>query len=108
VVSGILSFYNFAMFALVIYNIIKIHVKLDDDGKLKLPDTDFYYWIVVSILVITIINLGLFFLLLIIHIPTHCTFVGKLLWNTTSYLCYTGAFSHTMVIHSFCNVDDVS
>jgi chitin synthase len=61
-----------------------------------------------SILVITVINLGLFFLLLIIHIPTHCTFVGKLIWNTTSYLCYTGAYSQTMVIHSFCNVDDVS
>ena len=28
--------------------------------------------------------------------------------NTASYMSYTGAYAQTMVIHAFCNVDDVS
>ena len=63
---------------------------------------------VVIVLVLTCINIGLFVLLLIVHIPTHCKFVLKLLADQTSYMFYTGAYSQTMVIHSFCNVDDVS
>ena len=48
------------------------------------------------------------FLLYIIHIPTHCSFVCKLILNQISYIAYMGAYSQTMVIHGFCNVDDVS
>jgi len=44
----------------------------------------------------------------LMHIPTHCRFVWKLIANQLSYMAYTGAYSQTMVIHSFCNVDDVS
>jgi chitin synthase len=42
------------------------------------------------------------------HIPTHLSFVCKIILNTPSYIAYTGAYSQTMVIHAFCNVDDVS
>lgn len=49
-----------------------------------------------------------FFIILIIHIPTHCVFVLKLIINIPSYLYYTGAYAQTMVIHAFCNIDDVS
>jgi chitin synthase len=32
----------------------------------------------------------------------------SIIFDTPSYLSYTGAYSQTMVIHAFCNVDDVS
>lgn len=31
-----------------------------------------------------------------------------LLKNWLSYISYSGAYTQTMVIHAFCNVDDVS
>ena len=90
------------MFGLLIYNLVKIYMKLDS-GKLDLSNTS-----VAIIFYLTVINLGFFFLILLIHIPTHCRFVCKILLDQISYMAYTGAYSQTMVIHSFCNVDDVS
>ena len=60
------------------------------------------------ILVMTIINIFTFVVLMVSHLITHPRFVAKLLCNTLSYLSYTGAYAQTMVIHGFCNVDDVS
>ena len=54
------------------------------------------------------INVGYFLMLLLIHIPSHCKFVCRLILDTPSYFLYTGAYMFTMVIHGFCNVDDVS
>ena len=102
IVSGFLSLFTFAMFGLLIYNIINIYLKVTN-GNL-----DFTQPTVVIIFSLTIVNLGFFVLLLIVHLPTHCRFVGKLLMDQISYMAYTGAYAQTMVIHSFCNVDDVS
>ena len=60
------------------------------------------------ILIMTVINLSTFIALILSHLLTHPRFVIKLLCNTFSYLSYTGAYAQTMVIHGFCNVDDVS
>ena len=54
------------------------------------------------------INVGYFLLLLIVHVPSHCKFVCRLIRDIPSYFFYTGAYVFTMVIHGFCNVDDVS
>lgn len=56
----------------------------------------------------SVINIVLFLIVVLMHIPTHGKFVLKLLLDTPSYMGYTGAYSQTMVIHAFCNVDDVS
>ena len=61
-----------------------------------------------SISIIGGIIFGSFIFILFIHLPTHIKFVCKLLINTPSYIAYTGAYSQTMVIYSFCNIDDVS
>lgn len=55
-----------------------------------------------------IINAACFIILLLVHFPTHPLFVWKLMVDSLSYLAYTGAYSQTMVVHAFCNVDDVS
>ena len=102
VVSAVLSFYTFALMGLVFYNIQKILQKVEEDK------IDYQSFTVMSIFIITIINVGFFILLLILHVPTHCGFVWKIIANTVSYMSYTGAYSQTMVINSFCNVDDVS
>lgn len=102
VVSYVLSLFTFAMFGLLIYNIVGIYLKANQ-GTLNLQEPT-----VAIIFSLTCINLGLFVLLLIVHIPTHCKFVCKLLVDQFSYMVYTGAYAQTMVIHSFCNVDDVS
>lgn len=54
------------------------------------------------------ITLGSQILIYLIHIFSHPRFVCKLFIDSISYFCYTGAYAQTMVIHGFCNVDDVS
>lgn len=90
------------MVGLVIYNIIATYLKAEN-GTLNFDEP-----MVAMILILTILNLGFIVLLYIVHIPTHCKFVCKLIADQISYMAYTGAYSQTMVIHSFCNVDDVS
>jgi len=63
---------------------------------------------ILSIIIMSVINIFCFVFIILIHIPTHCSFVCKLLLNQFSYMVYMGAYSQTMVIHGFCNVDDVS
>jgi chitin synthase len=60
------------------------------------------------VLIMTTINVGSYIIIALIHLPTHPSFVFKLLCDSLSYLGYQGAYSHVMVIYGFCNVDDVS
>jgi len=60
------------------------------------------------VFVITCINVSSYFIIALVHLPTHCTFVFKLMFDFISYLSYQGAYSHVMLIYAFCNVDNVS
>lgn len=102
VVSVILAFFTFAMWGLVSYNIVVVYLGFGQGG------IDFSSFSQVSILVMTIINLGIYYFVVFMHIPTHCGFVWRLLKDQISYLSYQGAYAQTMVAHAFCNVDDVS
>ena len=102
IVSGLLSVFTFAMWGLVSYNILSIYLGLGTTG------IDFKNFNQMSILVMCAINLGLFYLVIFMHVPTHCGFVWRLIKDQISYLTYQGAYSQTMVAHAFCNVDDVS
>lgn len=62
----------------------------------------------VIIIVCIFCTLGSMIWILLIHLPSHAKFVGKIICDWPSYFFYTGAYSQTMVIHGFCNVDDVS
>jgi cellulose synthase/poly-beta-1,6-N-acetylglucosamine synthase-like glycosyltransferase len=99
IVSVALSFFTFLMFGLVIFNLIMI-VEKYFYGKLT---TTGYI-----IVFLSLINIGCFVLILFVHLCTHPKKVWSIIINTPSYLAYTGAYSQTMVIHAFCNVDDVS
>lgn len=102
VVSGVLSVFTFAMWGLVVYNIIGIYLGIGKSG------IDWGSFNQVSILVMCGVNLGMFYFVVLMHVPTHCGYVWKLLKNQISYLTYQGAYAQTMVAHAFCNVDDVS
>jgi chitin synthase len=102
VVSYVLSFFTFAMWALVTYNIIFIYLGFGTTG------IDFSNFNQMSVLVMTGINLGIYYFVIFMHMPTHCRFVCRLFQDQISYLAYQGAYSQTMVAHAFCNVDDVS
>ena len=101
-ISFIFSIMTFSMLGLVAYNIIAIYLNLTSTG---IDTTSFTQ---MSILVMLGVNVGGYFLLIIMHLPTHCRLVGRLMSDVISYWFYQGAYSQTMVIHSFCNVDDVS
>lgn len=101
-ISRIFSFITFALLFLVSYNIIVIYLNLNTTG---VDTTSFTQ---MSILVMIIVNIFGFFLLLLLHMPTHCDLVCKLMADVFSYWYYQGAYAQTMVMHSFCNVDDVS
>ena len=57
---------------------------------------------------ITCINIASYFIIALVHLPTHTSFVFKLLIDAISYMVYQGAYSHVMLIYAFCNVDNVS
>jgi len=60
------------------------------------------------VFVITCINVLAYIVIAVLHLPTHCFFVFKLLFDVISYLAFQGAYSHVMLIYAFCNVDNVS
>lgn len=102
VVSAVLSVFTFAMWGLVTYNIAFIYLGFGTTGL------DWNSFSQVSILVMTGINLGIYYFVVFMHVPTHCGFVWRLFKDQISYLTYQGAYAQTMVAHAFCNVDDVS
>jgi len=102
IISNILAFFTFAMFGLVTYNIIVVYLGFGTTG------IDFTSFSQVSVLVMTAINLGVYYIVVFMHMPTHCGFVWRLLKDQISYLTFQGAYAQTMVAHAFCNVDDVS
>jgi chitin synthase len=61
-----------------------------------------------SILAIAAIHIIIYVLLLVLHLFTHPQYVWRLIANQLSYISYQGAYMMTMVIHAFCNIDDVS
>ena len=104
-VSRVFSILTFAMLGLVAYNIVAIYLNILGPNSTGIDFTSFTQ---MSILVMLGVNVGGFFLLLLLHVPTHGKLVLKLVCDVISYWFYQGAYSQTMVIHSFCNVDDVS
>ncbi len=61
-----------------------------------------------SIIVLSLINIGLFVVIIGMHIFTHGLYILYLIRDTSSYMTYLGAYSQTFVTYAFCNVDDVS
>jgi chitin synthase len=102
VVSTLLSCFIFGMFGLVTYNIVFVYLGFGSTG------IDFSSFSQVSILVLTIINLGVYYFVIFMHLPTHPGYVWRLVKDQISYMAYQGAYAQTMVAHAFCNVDDVS
>ena len=90
------------MWALVTYNITVVYLGFGNTG------IDFGNFNQVSVLVLTAINLGVYYFVIFMHIPTHCKFVCRIFIDQISYLTWQGAYAQTMVANAFCNVDDVS
>jgi len=102
VISTVLTFFTFGMWGLVTYNIVFVYLGFGTTG------IDFSNFNQVSILVMTAVNLVMYYFIVFMHMPTHCGFVWRLIKDQISYLSYQGAYAQTMVSHAFCNVDDVS
>lgn len=90
------------MLGLVTYNVIFIYLGIGDTGI----DTSNFNQM--SVLVMLIVNLGGYFLIVVMHVFSHKGLVWRLLCDTFSYWYYQGAYAQTLVAHAFCNVDDVS
>lgn len=90
------------MYGLVIYNLFFIYLDIQD-GTLDLGKFN-----VIAIIVLSVINIISFVIIVLMHLCSHPKFVCKLLMDQMSYIMYTGAYAQTMVIHGFCNIDDVS
>jgi chitin synthase len=92
----------YGLLGLVTYNIVQVYLDLGGNG---VDVNDFYQ---MSVVVMVFINLGLFFLIVLLNGFIHPKEAFKLLLNTPSYISYQAAYTITMIIHAFCNVDDVS
>ena len=101
-VSFVLTLFTYLLFALVIFNVVVVYLKVTN---FKFDTTNTTLMI---ILVLLGVNIGCSLLIFIVHICSHPSQLCSLILDTPSYMSYTGAYSQTMVIHAFCNVDDVS
>jgi chitin synthase len=101
-ISIVMAVYIFGVIGLVAYNIVGVYLDLAGSGV----NTNNFSQM--SVLVMILINLGIYALIVILHLFTHPAYVMKLLLNQISYISYQGAYTMTMIIHAFCNVDDVS
>lgn len=54
------------------------------------------------------LNVGCYIFLLLVHLLTHPKEILQIITGYPSYMTYQGAYTHTMVIYSFCNIHDVS
>jgi cellulose synthase/poly-beta-1,6-N-acetylglucosamine synthase-like glycosyltransferase len=104
IISYVFSFYTIMLMALVIYNVTGVYLELDKKSFTDIfnsPESGLVF-------VITCMNILSYLVIALVHLPTHCNFVFKLLFDCISYLTYQGAYSHVMLIYAFCNVDNVS
>lgn len=101
-ISVVMALFTFGVLGLVVYNIVGIYLNLNGSG------IDTGNFSTMSILVIVLVNLGVYALVLILHLFTHPQYVLKMMLNQISYVSYQGAYTITMIIHAFCNIDDVS
>lgn len=101
-ISIVMALITYGLMGLVTYNIVGIYLNLDSSG---INWNDFAQ---MSVLVMILVNLGIYAFILLLHMFTHPVYVIKLLINQISYISYQGAYTMTMVIHAFCNIDDVS
>ena len=53
-------------------------------------------------------NIGSFTVIAFFHIFTHHKRVWEIIYSTPAYIYYSAAYTHTLVIYSFCNIDDLS
>jgi hypothetical protein len=102
--SLVFTFFTFLMLGLVIWNVVGVYIGTANLTLAKVA-TDFES---MCVFVMTCLNVGCYFLIVFIHLLTHPSFVCRMLIDAISYLVYQGAYSHVMVIYSFCNIDDVS
>lgn len=49
-------------------------------------------------------NFGTIFIVILLH-PSYW---WRILKSFSSYLYYSGSYTHTFIVYSFCNVDDIS
>ena len=101
-ISVMMAFFSYAIFGLALYNVFVVYLDIGGAG------IDRNNFVQMSIFVVLCINVAAYFILLLLHLPTHPREVLKLLMDTVSYISYQGAYNNTMVIHAFCNIDDVS
>jgi chitin synthase len=101
-ISAAMGFYTYGLLGLVTYNIVVVYLDLNNAG------VDWTNFSQMSILVMILVNIGTFFLIIFFHLFTHPKLVWRLICDQISYISYQGAYTQTMLIHAFCNVDDVS
>lgn len=91
-----------SLMGLVTYNVVSVYLSL---GNLGVNNTDFSQ---MSVTVMVLTNIGLFLFLVVLHLITHPGLVCRLFLDWVSYMSYQGAYTQTLIVHSFCNIDDVS
>lgn len=99
-ISRIIAFFTYFLMLLIGEIIVRTILKFANS-----TDRTANQWIVFVLLVA---NAAAKLIVLLMHLPSHPREVWAYIWGWVSYLSYQGVYTHTMVIFSFCNVDDVS
>lgn len=90
---------------LVIYNVVGVYLEV---GFMDSFGSVFDQFETAMVFLITCLNILVYILMAAAHVCTHFKFLFRMLVDAISYFSYQGAYSHVMLIYSFCNVDNVS
>lgn len=74
----------------------------------QLPDQDVQPSPYLLIYIFMSMMFGPMILIFFLHLPSHSKFVCRAIRDLPSFLYYSSALTQTILIHSYCNVDDVS
>ena len=90
---------------LVMYNVVGVYLEV---GFMDSFGSVFDQFETAMVFLITCLNILVYLLMAAAHVCTHFKFLFRMLVDAISYFSYQGAYSHVMLIYSFCNVDNVS
>eukprot|EP00825_Cyclidium_porcatum_P012454 TRINITY_DN164_c0_g1_i2.p1 TRINITY_DN164_c0_g1~~TRINITY_DN164_c0_g1_i2.p1 ORF type:complete len:547 (-),score=56.55 TRINITY_DN164_c0_g1_i2:396-2036(-) len=99
--SGIIGIYQFVMIGIVLWNVVSnyfLNIYDYQPSNLNNKIIQVMVWSMAGC------NFGTIFIVVLLH-PSYW---GRILKSFLSYLYYSGSYTHTFIIYSFCNVDDIS
>ncbi|EAR85461.1 chitin synthase (macronuclear) [Tetrahymena thermophila SB210] len=106
ILSAIMSFISIIVMIIVTFAIL-MNIFNDNFGLVK-SFVKLEYWLRLYVIIMACLNTGSFFILLFVHLLFQPKLVWYIIISYWSYTIYQPIYNFTLIIFSFCNIDDVT